>query len=249
MKDTNYYYTDSGTTEWIVTQGQPHSYPWHVHTRHMVVGMVCSGSVQLTTALGSQCLSAGAHFDIAPFEAHSLNIAADSLLLVVCFEKNAGVSLSSDLEKLLLHASLPYAQQALCAQTLEQFSKPLPGLQSCQPAKQEPGSLLSQAVWAVIIRMLEEPDSFPSLEAMASHAGYSQWHFLRAFHTITGMTPHAFQLVCRLRLVRGLLRADTASALAAASAGFSDQSHMHTVFKKHHGMTPKQFKQASFKLL
>jgi AraC-like DNA-binding protein len=62
------------------------------------------------------------------------------------------------------------------------------------------------------------------------------------------MTPHAFQLLCRLRLARSMLREDTAGATAAVSAGFADQSHMHKVFKRHHGMTPGEFKNSSFKL-
>ena len=96
--------------------------------------------------------------------------------------------------------------------------------------------------------MLAAPDEPLRIDQMAAHAGYSPWHFLRAFQKTTGMTPHAFQLLCRLRLSRSLLRADTAASIAAVSAGFADQSHMHKVFKRHHGMTPGEFKKASVRL-
>ncbi|MDL2266632.1 helix-turn-helix domain-containing protein [Desulfovibrio sp. OttesenSCG-928-G15] len=40
-------------------------------------------------------------------------------------------------------------------------------------------------------------------------------------------------------------RKGTTAAEAAAAAGFSDQSHMQKLFKLHHGLTPRQFKQAT----
>ena len=42
------------------------------------------------------------------------------------------------------------------------------------------------------------------------------------------------------------LGTDPATAEAAVSAGFADQSHLHKVFKFHHGLTPRQFLRASF---
>ncbi len=109
-------------------------------------------------------------------------------------------------------------------------------------------SLLNRSVLAVVGLIIKNPAEVLHIDQMASYAGYSQWHFLRAFQKIMKMTPHAFQLLCRLRLLRSMLRADTASSTAAVSAGFADQSHMHKVFKHHHGMTPGEFKKSSFKL-
>jgi len=109
-------------------------------------------------------------------------------------------------------------------------------------------SLLAASVRALRERIERNPDEPLHIEQMAAYAGYSKWHFLRAFQKVVGMTPHAFQTFCRIRLLRRLLRADTASSLAAVSAGFSDQSHMHKVFRLHHAITPGEFKRASFKL-
>ncbi|WP_083823316.1 MULTISPECIES: helix-turn-helix domain-containing protein [unclassified Desulfovibrio] len=47
---------------------------------------------------------------------------------------------------------------------------------------------------------------------------------------------------------RALLRADTAAAEAAVSAGFTDQSHLHKLFRRQHGMTSEQFRRASLRL-
>lgn len=109
-------------------------------------------------------------------------------------------------------------------------------------------ALLERSVRAVTGLLAAAPELSWSIEALAEYAGYSPWYFLRGFRNLTGMTPHLFQQVCRIRLLRAGLRADMAAAGLAASTGFSDQSHMHKVFKKHHGLTPKQFREASFKL-
>ena len=96
--------------------------------------------------------------------------------------------------------------------------------------------------------LLDDPATPWPLKRLAALAGYSPWHFLRRFRRETGLTPHAFHLLCRLRLARALLRADTAAAEAAVSAGFTDQSHLHKLFRRQHGMTPGQFRRASLRL-
>lgn len=110
----------------------------------------------------------------------------------------------------------------------------------CVP-EEAPVPATDSCVAAVAARIMARPGEPFSLADMAALAGYSPWHFLRSFRAATGMTPHAFQLVCMVRLARQLLRNDKAAAEAAALAGFADQSHMHKVFCKHHGLTPKQF--------
>ena len=79
---------------------------------------------------------------------------------------------------------------------------------------------------------------------MAGLAGYGSRQFLRRFRSEVGMTPHAFQVDCRLRKARRMLRSGIPAAEAAASAGFADQSHMHKILKDRHGLTPRQFVRA-----
>lgn len=250
MNGTAYYYSDSANIEFILIRGQAGNYPWHMHARHWTVGVVLSGIAVLTTGVGSQMLYGGRYFLIRPHEPHGLKITPESSLLVFCFNSINAFLINSLFQKLPLHIPLLQGQEKIFARTFVQacMENPFSGITACQNFPAQSGSLVSRSVQAVFLQMLDSPDKFSSVEQMAAYAGYSQWHFLRTFQKLTGMTPHAFQLLCRLRLLRGLLRADTASAPAAVSAGFSDQSHMHKVFKRHHGMTPGQFKQASFRL-
>ncbi|MDL2210916.1 AraC family transcriptional regulator [Desulfovibrio sp. OttesenSCG-928-O18] len=101
-------------------------------------------------------------------------------------------------------------------------------------------------VAAVIARIMARPEEAFPLVAIARFTGYSQWHFIRLFRTATGLTPHAFQLACKIRLARRMLRNGSTAAEAAALSGFSDQSHMHKAFARHHGLTPLEFMRLSF---
>lgn len=256
MNGIAYYYTDPAYIEFIATSGEPQNYPWHMHTRHWILGVTLSGTVALTAGAGAgvRLMRGGQHFCIRPYEPHSMRVAPESSLFVCCLEAAEDFAAKADiLQTLLLRLPLLTGQE----QVLELLARNLPlacaeaalcGTFCCQDFLATPESCASHSIQSVLLRMLDNADAFSGIEHMAAYAGYSRWHFLRTFQKHTGMTPHAFQLLCRLRLLRGLLRTDTASAVAAASAGFFDQSHMHKVFKRHHGMTPGQFKRANFRL-
>ena len=82
-----------------------------------------------------------------------------------------------------------------------------------------------------------------SLEALAGESGYSRAHFLRMFRAATGLTPHQYILEVRLDRARQWLgRKNTSLIDIAAFCGFSSQSHMTSVFQKHLGVTPAQFR-------
>ena len=251
MHDIGYYYTESGGIELILTRGRARVYPWHMHVRHWTVGVVRAGSVQVVTEAQRLTLYGGQHFFIRPYEPHSLSVAPESELLVLCFDDiETFAADGSAFGRLFPHTPLLRAEERACIEAAAVAGKewtPLPG-SSHRGASRQGDTLPSRSVQAVARLIMEKPDEPLRIEHMSAYAGYSPWHFLRAFQQTTGMTPHAFQLLCRVRLVRAMLRADTAAADLAVSAGFSDQSHMHKVFKRHHGMTPGEFRRTSFRL-
>lgn len=244
-----YYYTDAEGIEVVLTKGQSRCYPWHMHTRHWTMGVIRQGAVTLTTVKGCQRLRQGQSFCVPPFEAHSLHVEPESSLLVMCFDAQGALLLNEFPENLLRHIVCLEPEEAkgitevLTSYKHPDFKQGFSGRHPCSLS-----SPLECSLREIMRLMLAAPDEPLRIDQMAAHAGYSPWHFLRAFQKTTGMTPHAFQLLCRLRLSRSLLRADTAASIAAVSAGFADQSHMHKVFKRHHGMTPGEFKKASVRL-
>jgi len=80
-----------------------------------------------------------------------------------------------------------------------------------------------------------------SLEELAALSSLSPWHFLRTFRQETGLPPHAYLTQLRVRCAEGLLRAGFSPVLAAAEAGFADQSHLTRWFRRIVGTTPAAF--------
>ncbi len=89
-------------------------------------------------------------------------------------------------------------------------------------------------------------DNLPSpvtLDEMAAVAGYSSSRFLLLFRNATGFSPHQYLMRERIEKARLLLaRTRLPLSLVAADCGFSDQSHLVRLFKRHTGVTPHQWR-------
>jgi AraC-like DNA-binding protein len=76
---------------------------------------------------------------------------------------------------------------------------------------------------------------------LAALAGVDRFHLLRAFRRSLGLPPHLFQTQLRLRHAKRLMLGGEKPAMAAAAAGFADQSHLIRKFKAAYGVTPGQY--------
>jgi AraC family transcriptional regulator len=86
-------------------------------------------------------------------------------------------------------------------------------------------------------------DADLSLESLAEESGYSRAHFLRMFQAATGFTPHEYVLHLRLKRAQERLKQANSSIIdVAVSCGFSSQSYMTSVFRRHLEMTPGEFR-------
>jgi AraC-like DNA-binding protein len=87
----------------------------------------------------------------------------------------------------------------------------------------------------------DDPAAPLTLAILAREAGLSRYQLLRGFARQFGLTPHAYILQRRLAFARRLIRAGEPLALAAARAGFCDQSHLNRLFVRQFGVTPKRY--------
>ncbi len=83
-----------------------------------------------------------------------------------------------------------------------------------------------------------------SLNTLARVSGYSEYHFHRIFHALTGKTLHEY--VCDRRIVAAaarLLYEPGSVTRIAYDCGFSSSSSFGRCFKKQLGCSPSQYRQ------
>jgi len=91
----------------------------------------------------------------------------------------------------------------------------------------------------VISRLLDDLARDTNLSELAALCGLSRSYFIRAFKQITGMPPHRWLLMERLKRAKGLLRGTKLPiAEIAMACGFADQSHLTRVFSKAFRISP-----------
>jgi AraC-like DNA-binding protein len=83
-----------------------------------------------------------------------------------------------------------------------------------------------------------------SADDLATATGRSRFAVHRAFQSVYGLAPGAYQRQLRLRAARRLIAAGQPIGAAAADAGFSDQSHLNRWFVRCYGITPAGYQRA-----
>jgi AraC family transcriptional regulator len=100
------------------------------------------------------------------------------------------------------------------------------------------GKIVLERLRDYIIAHLDEPIE---VEALASLAARSPFHFTRVFSRSVGVTPHRYVVHLRLQRAIELVRDGRAGfAEIAASTGFADQSHLSRWMRRVHGVSLKQ---------
>lgn len=84
-------------------------------------------------------------------------------------------------------------------------------------------------------------DTDISLEDLSRMAGISRYYLLRVFERETGLTPHTYLNLVRVKRARQIMEKGISIIEAAHATGFFDQSHLNRIFKKFYGITPGQF--------
>jgi len=92
--------------------------------------------------------------------------------------------------------------------------------------------------------ILNAPENVFFIRDMAKNIGISPYHMIRQFKAVCGLTPHQFQIQCRVRKAQKLLETGKSVTEAAYAAGFCDQSHFDRCFHKIVKLTPSAYKQS-----
>lgn len=92
--------------------------------------------------------------------------------------------------------------------------------------------------------ILDAPENVLLIEDMAQIIGVSPYYMIRKFKDACGLTPHQFQIQCRVRKAQRLLQEGKSVTEVAYATGFCDQSHFDRCFHKIVGLTPSEYKQS-----
>jgi AraC family transcriptional regulator len=108
------------------------------------------------------------------------------------------------------------------------------------------GGLASHKLRRVTEFIEENLDNDLSLAEIAQSADLSPYHFARSFKQTTGQTPIQFLMQRRIEYAKRLLiESELPIVEIGLSAGFKNQSHFTTIFRKLTAMTPKAYRNAS----
>ena len=190
------------------------SYPPHTHTGHLTIGYIEEGSICLVMNGVAEIYSAGDKFQIPPDVLHEIRTVDGK----------------------------SYSMVVLCFAVDDAigggaFSGALSG--TSESDYEHAVARLSE----LRKNILENPENIYLIEQMAHDACISPFHMIREFKKAFGLTPHQFQMQCKVRKAQKLLAEKSASEVTY-DAGFYDQSHMDRCFKKVVGLSPKEYKKA-----
>ncbi len=106
--------------------------------------------------------------------------------------------------------------------------------------RNDEGSYVSQLRQII----LNAPEEIFPIADMARRVSVSPYHMLRQFKAVCGLTPHQFQIQCRVRKAQKLLEEGKSVTEAAYATGFCDQSHFDRCFRKIVRLTPSVYRQS-----
>jgi AraC family transcriptional regulator len=135
-------------------------------------------------------------------------------------------------------SAAPLAAEGLALELLASASRET----STTPARRRPPAWLRSAEELVRARN----DEFVGLGELAAEIGVHPAHLARTFRAHLGASVGEYGRRLRLEwAATELASSDLPLAMVAARAGFSDQSHFTRAFKRHAGITPARYRQAT----
>lgn len=247
--NVTYYKTDDNM-EYIYYHRSKQSYPMHTHANHVTFGCILDGAVCIICD-GKKCLyHAGEHFCIMPDTPHALHTVNDTAysMISICVSSELDISHSmftcgkwaSRCQAFIKkYNNKPHMSTTHWASHCHAFIEKLTSAQIQDKSEYESGCL--KKIKQIIS---DAPEHVFFIEDMARSIGLSPFYMIRSFKAVCGLTPHQFQIQCRVRKAQKLLEQGKSVTEAAYATGFCDQSHFDRCFHKVVRLTPSEYKQS-----
>jgi AraC-like DNA-binding protein len=245
-----------------MTMSTEHAFPRHSHD-HFGVGLMTSGAQRSWSLIGNVESKAGDVIMLNPGEMHdgapvggvrswriiyvdpalvaremaNDSIKGEPLIHPVARDPHLAAHIVQVFEQLEnLAPDCMLAEQSLLFCLMYALQKH--GIDGPRPVHASPSVARS------ICRLEAAPEVATSLAELAMLSDMSRFQLLRGFFREVGVTPHAYLVQLRVKLVRRHLALGRPPAEAAVMAGFADQSHMSRAFVRQFGVTPGRYQAA-----
>jgi len=152
-----------------------------------------------------------------------------------------------DRKKFLYHASESFCIMPDVLHTLEAVNNTAYSMISiCVPIDKAGDGFIDESSHLKRLKsmIIDSPENTFFIKDMARNIGVSPYHMIRRFKKDYGLTPHQFQIQCRIRKAQRLLEDGGSVTEAAYATGFCDQSHFDRFFRKIVRLTPSEYKLA-----
>ena len=240
------YFTSANNTIDIALVNQVNtSYPVHTHAEHYVMGIVMEGEIIIETDADRYVCKADNVFAIPVDVPHSICPVNECFytMLSLCIHQDYLVHTDIDSIKRMIDIKLRQVleENENIAGYAELLSDGLL-LLLANKLSNISGESYSKEMKHKLIQV---PEETISIEEMSNEICVSSFHMIRQFKKDVGLTPHQFQIQCRIRKAQKMLLSDKTIAEVALDAGFFDQSHFVRCFKKIVGMTPASYQKVA----
>lgn len=111
---------------------------------------------------------------------------------------------------------------------------------SCKPQKKQAESNDSLEQLKTMLGTELQKDL--PINTLARKFSSNPYTLIRRFKKVTGITPHAYRMNCRIEQAREFLRQGKDITETALDCGFFDQSHFHRHFKAMTTVTPQEYR-------
>lgn len=209
------------------------------------MGIVVDGEIVIETNTGKFVCKSDNIFTIPMDVPHSIKPFRDSIytMLSFCIHQEYLVSTDIDNIKLMIDRKLIqlFEEEEIVAGYSELLSAGLI-LLLANKLKNIANESYSKDVKR---KLLKVPEIAISIKDMSNEICISSFHMIRQFKKEVGLTPHQFQMQCRIRKAQKMLLSNRTIVEVALDTGFCDQSHFVRCFKKIVGMTPASYQKVA----
>ncbi len=118
------------------------------------------------------------------------------------------------------------------------------GFRPCKRCRPDRPALAEQHAASITraCRLIEESETAPTLDALATSVGMSRYHFHRLFSSITGLTPKAYADAHRAQRLRSALGSTDSVTEAIFAAGYNSSGRFYAAADDVLGMTPTRYR-------